>query len=644
MKKKPGLSVRVGSRIQWEAKKASLHFQRWRRHKNFAAPGEGVTLFFVPEAGLKSHMALLCVLAKTLEESGQRTLFVQCLNHFERCPVKSCEAVSAHPSAKLIEQLCYGCLDTSMEMLNAYRLSSVSLEAYRDAEMEAQINQALSSAGENLMRFTYQNIEFGSLCSSDLILDKKLVFLERVEGENREVWLQYIRATIRAFLLTERMLAVLPVKQLVHYNEYCLAMGPRLAAAAKGIPGFTVTHAAHRNVDRSKVVITSKLWGGLMRDQTDAWRVWGKLSIPRPAIDEVATDVLSNMLSAGWNIYSPKKTFYDGDLRERLGLSPDRKLIVAYTSSPDELVGIGYLMDVFKEPHDGGLQPFEDQVEWLKALAAFVSTREDMQLVIRVHPREGKNKRTNLRSEHLEQLETAFASPPRHCRIVWPEDPISSYDLGEIADVALTAWSNIVMELARLGVPSVVAFHNAFSPVPNEGLMRWARDPAEYFRLLVEMTQSRTTLQNVTDAFRWYYMARVATALDIGDVVPSAVYEGLPQWRRPKESEAVVGAIIRGDDVLRNYYEGRKREDGTEAQRVEAEAVLAAMSKFVHFFLTGEGGEVDPTGLTISGYKVRYVTASKTVQRYSPLCARLGRVLLEVDKSNESSLRRAATV
>ena len=56
----------------------------------------------------------------------------------------------------------------------------------------------------------------------------------------------------------------------------------------------------------------------------------------------------------------------------------------------------------------------------------------------------------------------------------------------EIADVGLSAWSSTALEMARLGVPVVVAF-DRHTPFPLGDVVTWAPDKAGYFRCLDEV-------------------------------------------------------------------------------------------------------------------------------------------------------------
>ena len=144
-------------------------------------------------------------------------------------------------------------------------------------------------------------------------------------------------------------------------------------------------------------------------------------------------------------IYSPVRTGSTNDLFKQLKLDPQRRVLVAFTSSLDEIEANNrYLnamhMDPFPEK-----QPFRDQIEWLEAFF-FVEASPDLQLVIRTHPREGINRRDAVVAPHLAALKERFSRPFKHVQIIWAEEKVSSYDLMELADVGLSAWSFAALE------------------------------------------------------------------------------------------------------------------------------------------------------------------------------------------------------
>src|SRR5258708_5429563 len=216
-------------------------------------------------------------------------------------------------------------------------------------------------------------------------------------------------------------------------------LGARLAGEARGIRVFA-THAAwHRSVDRRHVVIVPEIEFRSRYAASQRWPEWKPLPLPPADVGEVGDDLIRKFGGGAAHIYSPPKTFDQTDnLLKTLNLSPDKKLVVAYTSSTDEYLASKVMNDLFRVPVGGPQQPFADQLDWIAQLITHFETRDDAQLVVRIHPREGANQRENFRSQHLQQLHDRFDGSHRNCLIIWPEEKVSSYDLAELAALVLT--------------------------------------------------------------------------------------------------------------------------------------------------------------------------------------------------------------
>ena len=88
----------------------------------------------------------------------------------------------------------------------------------------------------------------------------------------------------------------------------------------------------------------------------------------------------------------------------------DRKLVVLFTSSLDEI----HAQDMLDE-HDiwvgenlsvSKVSPFDSQIDWIKNVIQQVSERDDTDLVVRIHPREGKVKGGGVESTHLKDAQS----------------------------------------------------------------------------------------------------------------------------------------------------------------------------------------------------------------------------------------------
>jgi hypothetical protein len=609
----------------------------------------GTILFFSPEAGVTPHYAAQCVLARTLKERGHRVLFTRCFEIFERCPVMDLYQLPYTASKERTSEICLKCASASIEMLAEYGLESFDLRKLLTRDLLTKYDQALLNLPDDLREFEYDSIPFGRLCIHDLVLATKISNFEKVSKEIRVAWVKYVESSLLSYLLIDQLCEEFSISTIVHHNDYSLMLGARLAAFKHGIPSVTAAFAAHNAVDRRRYILAGDIIWATFHKQAQAWSTWREMSLSTAQVKAVADDLLIRLGAKSGHTYSPAKTFDDDDIRSRLGLAKDKKLLVAYTSSLDELLAGGMLKSAVGIPSKYPSQPFEDQIEWLQALIEFVGKRDDLQLVVRIHPREGANKRDSVKSMHLARLKEAFDRPLWNCLFVWPEDPVSSYDLGEAADLVLTSWSTIGLEMARLGVP-VLTSTNGLFPFPHDDFLEWGQTADIYFNELERLLQRPPNLETIARAFRWYNLFHLGTSLNLGDLVPTHIFEGLPPFKAPREAAAIEGIITGGEDVITHNLQSLQGAQHPESLREEQAALTTQLRRIIHFFHTGEDSTEDfqlvlvhsdeelpdfsldidqgiaiphTRILMVNGSFIRYVAEGKTYSRFSPMCARI---------------------
>jgi hypothetical protein len=535
-------------------------------------------------------------------------------------------------------------------MLRKYELEYLDLQTLETPELALQIQAVMASMPQDLRLFEFDGIAFGKLCAFDLILATKIADLEHVSEVHRSGWLQYIQASLHAYLLVDRLCRQLPVARLVHFNDYSLLLSGRLAAQKHNVPSYGVTQASHMNVDRRRYIIVPTVMRASFVCREREWQNWRDYPVPENVVGGSTDDLLVRFGAKGRqsHVFSPSKDLHEDDIRPTLGLQEDRKVLVAYTSSLDETIAVRMYSEALGLPVDQLPQPFADQVEWLRALTGYVEASADLQLVVRVHPREGR-RRGGVESQHLLRLKREFDRSFRHCVLVWPEMPISSYDLAEAADVALISWSSMGLELARLGVP-VLACTQGIGYFPQDDFLEWGATPATYFDKLVSLLERPATLDTIARAVRWYHLFHLGASLDMGDLVPSFDFTGAPPFRMPAEARAIEDIIIGGQDIVAlnaaRLRAGQHERSGVD----EAAALRRQFRRVIYYLYTGQDprddytlllrpGAVTADGLAdivsrtrnldvkvliAEGWHTRFIERGRVHTKYSAMVARLG--------------------
>jgi hypothetical protein len=256
-----------------------------------------------------------------------------------------------------------------------------------------------------------------------------------------------------------------------------------------------------------------------------------------------------------------------------------------FPSSNDEFLAIREHARILGFPYGEGPQPFADQMAWLKALIAWAARRQDVQLIVRLHPRMGVGPRHLEAATEAQTWRTQLSNLPANVAAVWPESPLSSYNLAELADVALIAWSNIGLELARFGIPVVAAF-SGIGIFPTGRFIDWAATSKEYFATVEAARNREATVLSIEQAFRWTHFLHYSPLVDVSDVIPDAHFHRVPPPRLAKNARDIIDVVARGEDL--SSLNMSRLPHTRAASESERDALFGAIEQFILFFMSGE--------------------------------------------------------
>jgi hypothetical protein len=228
------------------------------------------------------------------------------------------------------------------------------------------------------------------------------------------------------------------------------------------------------------------------------WDMWGSVPLTRESLDAAFQWLIQRRYGANlaWIPFN-KSSDRSSSLKTRLNLSPDKRLWALFTSSTDETAG---------DPVMKG--PFESQAEWVRDVVHWVGLRNDVELVIKVHPNLGGNSYIGKAVNELRIYQEMKSALPENVRIVWPEDSLSAYSLAEEADVGLTFGSTIGLEMAMLGKPVLLASRTMYE---HGSEMLTVPSKESLPEILERCLHARTNREIQRQAFRlaYYYISRL---------------------------------------------------------------------------------------------------------------------------------------
>jgi hypothetical protein len=144
----------------------------------------------------------------------------------------------------------------------------------------------------------------------------------------------------------------------------------------------------------------------------------------------------------------------------------------------------------------------QNMTEWLERTVQWFAQRQDVQLVVRIHPGERYTSGPSV----AQVVRRVLPQIPANIRLVEALDPVNTYDLLEIANLGLAYTTTVGMEMAMAGVPVIVAGKThyrgkGFTFDPKS----WEEYNAALDRCLADLQACRLSEQQVERAWRYAY-------------------------------------------------------------------------------------------------------------------------------------------
>lgn len=272
----------------------------------------------------------------------------------------------------------------------------------------------------------------------------------------------------------------------------------------------------------------------------ELWSNWSHVPLDRKSLDATLKWLIQRRYGANL-AWIPFNTSFvrDDSIRAKLNLSPHKRLWALFTSSTDEIAG---------DPLWQG--PYESQADWVRDVIRWVALREDVDLVIKVHPNLGGNSYIGKAVDELRVYQEMKAALPANVRIVMPDDCVNVYSLADEADLGLTFGSTIGLEMAMLGKP-VLLGSRALYEVGSQFLTLRTRESLP--GMLEDCLQMVTNMQMQREAFRLAYYYIFTFEPPFPAVTVLGLYEAKASHSDPgKLSQGKDGSLDRICNYLMN--------------------------------------------------------------------------------------------
>jgi hypothetical protein len=155
-------------------------------------------------------------------------------------------------------------------------------------------------------------------------------------------------------------------------------------------------------------------------------------------------------------------------LQQKFGIDLSRPTVSAFTN-------ILWDAQVFYRSN-----AFPSMLDWIAETIRYFGGRENLQLVVRVHPAEVQNPLKS-RQTVIAELGRLFPRLPSNVHVIPPDAKVNSYALARHSNAAIIYGTKMGVELSYMGIPTIVAGE---SWARNKGITLDASSREEYFALL----------------------------------------------------------------------------------------------------------------------------------------------------------------
>jgi hypothetical protein len=144
----------------------------------------------------------------------------------------------------------------------------------------------------------------------------------------------------------------------------------------------------------------------------------------------------------------------------------------------------------------------KSMADWMDHTIRFFADRSEVQLVIRIHPAETWTKGPSV----MEIIRIALPELPSHIRVIGATEKVNTYDLMDIADLALVYTTTAGLEMATRGIPVLVS---GLAQYRKKGFTLDADSWEEYFSVLDQALKKlpggRLTPEQIERAWNYTY-------------------------------------------------------------------------------------------------------------------------------------------
>ena len=518
-------------------------------------------IFFSPYADVWVHSLPEAEIADALRDSGWSILRITCDQDFSNhCVAMAAKGFDFSVENKVKSNVCSSCIHRQSLLRKSFKFEDRSIGSLINAQQEEKIVNLVNEITiDNWIDFELDGAFLGKMAFYDFSLTNKLNSPD-IPAHLWDSFRNDLQNSLKTYFAITTLMSEDKYDLLVTYNGmYATNNVAGYVARKFGCRTWSL-HAGQHLVDRfGTMYMYESTTLPVLAYKSQEWEINRLLPVLSSAAEKVTEHLLELFKASNRFVYSSPLGDVDVEtLRSTLGVLPHRKVLLATMSSADEIFGAkmaGVLKDAEAKPL------FENGFEWINFLVEKIKERQDLHLIIRVHPREFPNKRETKMSQTAERLRELLSDLPENVSVNWPEQQISLYGLAHIVDVVLNASSSAGIEMSALGLP--VVLHRVEHMLAYDPQMHpQVEDRDMYMQTVNQALLRGWSTDNMRSAYRWWAFLFTQIAIDISDgfTYPSAGYISASETSKAKlMNQLLTMAVKYGPSIQERSHLLRRR-------------------------------------------------------------------------------------
>lgn len=515
-------------------------------------------IIFLPETGMYPYARTLFIFADSLKQAGYNIFLVSCDNFLPRCIMQSaCRFCTTMDNASRVE-LCKKCKKNSIIASNTYGFTEIKICDYIDTKDSDEIQNIFPGNVLKWPEIEFDGCKVGQIAIHDLMIEQKVLDTKNLNDSQQLLYKQYIMTMCYIIDAVSKIIDDKQPEIFLTFNPYCQNQAVLYACKKYGIIYKSITNITHLGSNYSCFQISDSTF--TYENMNNAQNFDNSIAISEKNVLRNYEDSLYRMFQSGSHIFSSSKKDAPEITLKKLSLDPQKKIIVAFTGSYDERLGIDIYLNAWGTPLNLH-EIFKTQIEWLLFLCELARNDDTLQFVFRIHPREGRDGG----SVHLRLLREALKVIPQNVKIVWPETPVSSYDLLEIMDLCLISTSTMGIECNRVGIPAMSYTRNL--SYPNEGYIPIPKTKEEYRIKMYELLNKQVRLDDFVLASRFYNWKTFIPCVDMEGQIKKD-FEDSNYWPKcPDDKIELINNILEHQKTnIFTYNIARLKKDNNSSE------------------------------------------------------------------------------